>query len=127
MLPWGGSNEANVKLYHRTNKPNAIIEEGFRDGKRSYRGQPGVWLADSPVDPEQGGGGVDILEVNVPDEAAVSFEIETNKDERIFFIPAATLNSYGKPRICAEGEFPQPPKPTAEELEDMLRSDDLEN
>jgi hypothetical protein len=85
-------------VYHRTYSPEAIVESGFRDGKRSYLTSSthrGVWVADRALDVNEGAMGDVILVVDVPADVLEPFEwAEEGKPYREFLVPADVLNRY---------------------------------
>jgi len=99
-----------VILFHTTTAERAahIVESGFIDGRGQYltrHDYSGVWVADSPVDINEGAGGDTLLEVEVSlSDAKVSeYEvIETAQGSgslRTFLIPAEILNARSSVRI----------------------------
>lgn len=93
-----------MKLFHgtTTEAANAILRDGFRDTPphlafEHEAGSPGgVWLADAPVDENEGARGGDVhLMVEVPDDALNGYEIEElDHPNRTFVVPANVLNIY---------------------------------
>ena len=98
-----------MKLYHPTMHATEILREGFGERSGSYLTQndhSGVWLYDRPVDKRMGGGDEAVmLEVEMPESIVVPFEWVTGPAYRQFLIPAALLNTCGRPRVSEE----QPP------------------
>ena len=100
-------------FYHRTPAAQAIVSGGFRDATGSYGFGimlTGVWLADQPLDSNEGAKGEELLEVSVPDEVDLSgFEfIEDEKGYREWCVPAALINARGTIRQVGpeeEGEI----------------------
>ncbi len=96
-------------LYHRTYEAKAILAQGFRDGKGTYvtddREFQGVWLADHPLDVNEGADGDGVLVLDIPEEVIAQYEwIEEGKRYREFLVPAEIVNRYGPPRIYEEEE-----------------------
>jgi hypothetical protein len=87
-----------VRLYHRTDRAAAIREGGFRDAGGSYgtsRIHRGVWVADSPLNVNEGVEGDAVLVIEAPASAIAPFEwIEEGKGYREFLVPADELNRY---------------------------------
>jgi hypothetical protein len=87
-----------MRLYHRTDAAAAIIRDGFRDGVGNYltdRLWSGVWLADEPLDGNEGAYGQALLavEIDADESALVNYEwIEDGKGFREWLIPASILN-----------------------------------
>lgn len=85
-------------LYHRTEHGGAILADGFRDAEGYYMTAHlfrGVWVADWPLDCNEGAKGDDLLVADVPECLVAEFEwIEDGKGYREFLVPAAILNQY---------------------------------
>lgn len=89
-----------IILWHRTAAASAdnILREGFRDGRGRYmtdREFSGVWLADRPLDSNEGAwGDTYLLKVTLDcaeDEIADFEWIEEGKPHREWLIPAPFL------------------------------------
>jgi len=99
-----------VTFYHRTDAARAILDGGFRDATGSYMFAritlTGVWLADQPLDSNEGAKGNDLLEVTMPDEMDLSgFEIVgDNAGYREWCVPAALINRHGTVRQVGPAE-----------------------
>ncbi len=98
-----------MTLYHTTYEAKAILDQGFRDGKGTYLTDDcefrGVWLADRPLDVNEGADGDGILVLDIPEEVIAEYEwIEEGKRYREFLVPAEIVNRYGPPRIYEEEE-----------------------
>ena len=64
-------------FYTRTNAPDEILREGFRDhGTDPTSFSHGAWISDQPVDPYLGARGKSVLEVDVPAPEIVRYETE---------------------------------------------------
>jgi hypothetical protein len=66
--------------FHTTDATEAILRDGFRDGEGAPAyiglGVSGVFIADVPVDVNEGAKGEDVLEVVLPDDVDLGdFEI----------------------------------------------------
>jgi len=90
-----------MNLYHRTYAAEAILREGFRDGKGDYLalGAPhGVFVSDQPLDEREGALGNVVLVVSgVPEAAVAEFEWlrpDDLRSFRIFVVPAELLNRF---------------------------------
>ena len=87
-----------VRLYHTTDAPDQIMAEGFRDGEGQYlttNVYRGVWLADVPLDSNEGAKGEHALVLEIPEPVVVPFEwVEERKTYREFLVPAETVNRY---------------------------------
>jgi hypothetical protein len=72
--------------------------DGFRDGEGDYLTSDthrGVWLADVPLDANEGAKGEHVLVVDVPESVVAPYEwIEDEKTYREFLVPAAAVNGY---------------------------------
>lgn len=90
-----------MRLYHRTTESAAvaILIGGFRDANDRYMTEQeyaGVWLADRPLDGNEGAAGDVLLaiEIALPDRVIAEFEwVEEGKPYREFLIPAALINT----------------------------------
>jgi hypothetical protein len=95
--------------YHRTAAANEIVAHGFRDGAGYYLTNTiheGVWLADRPLNDDEGAKGDDLLGVVIPDELLAQYEwVEETKPYREFLVPAAVVNEYGPPRFVDEDQL----------------------
>jgi hypothetical protein len=96
-----------VKVYHRTSSEVAavILADGFRDGEGTYgTGEMfrGVWLADTPLDDNEGAHGDTVLAVEIPETVLTEWEwVEEGKRYREFLVPAEITNAY-PPEVVAE-------------------------
>lgn len=60
----------------------------------------GVWLANQPLDENEGAWGNTVLLIEIPEPVVAKFEwIEEEKPYREFLVPAEIVNSYGAPVI----------------------------
>jgi hypothetical protein len=93
--------------FHTTDAADAIILDGFRDGEGSYMlvGMTlrGVFIADVPVDVNEGAKGEDVLEVVLPDDVdlddyEIVCEIGTYRE---WCVPAELINSRGRVRLLS--------------------------
>ena len=94
-------------LYHRTSAANAILAGGFRDGQGTYLTHEtwrGVWLADRPLDANEGASGDTVLFVDLPDEVAAKHEWDQDIGYREFLVPAEIVNRFPV-RVCLTCEF----------------------
>lgn len=58
-----------MKLYHTTDHAKTILFEGFMDRSGNYgigMITAGVWLADRPLDANEGADGNTVLEIEIP-------------------------------------------------------------
>ena len=64
-----------TRYFHTTDAADAILRDGLRDSEGSY-GFPitlrGVWIADTPLDMNEGAVGDEVLEVILPSEINVA-------------------------------------------------------
>ncbi len=100
-------------LYHTTFAADAILAEGFRDGEGRYLTDQihrGVWLADRPLDSNEGAHGDTVLVIDIPEDVVVSYEwvnewgevdsawITADLMYREFLVPAEVVIRYGPPK-----------------------------
>src|SRR4051812_17951821 len=90
-----------MNLYHRTYAAEAIIRDGFRDGKGDYLAlgaRRGVFVSDQPLDEREGALGNVVLVVSgVPEAAVAGFEWlrpDNDRSFRAFVVPAEVLNRF---------------------------------
>ena len=107
-----------MKLYHRTGAASAILANGFQDATGSYMlvgiTLSGVWLADQPLDANEGAKGRDLLEVTFPGDVDLSFwELVPEVDGepapgyggyREWCMPAALINDRAAVRLMTFAE-----------------------
>jgi hypothetical protein len=102
-----------MRCFHRTNAADAILKEGFRDATGFYGfdlEQSGVWVADRPLDANEGARGNRLLIIELPEDVFREHEYtEEGFPYREAIIPAAVLNRYGPPRECTPEEEEQAP------------------
>lgn len=85
-------------FYHVTTRENAvqILADGFKDGVGRYMTShtfSGVWLADQPLDANEGASGETVLEVQLPTGIVDEWEwIEEGKPYREWLVPAEVVN-----------------------------------
>ena len=89
----------SMKLFHTTDAADAILSEGFRDGEGLYMTRElfrGVWLADRPLDENEGAKGGDVLMLDIPEAAVAEYEWkqEISFGYREFLVPAEIVNRY---------------------------------
>jgi hypothetical protein len=100
-----------VRLYHTTDAAESILKAGFRDTEGAYllweTTLCGVFLANVPVDVNEGAKGDQLLTVDIPDSIDLStFEIvEDGKPYREWCVPASILDEHGVVQRAA-GESP---------------------
>jgi hypothetical protein len=88
-----------MRVYHRTDRGEAILRDGFRDGEGSYGTRTlyrGVWVSSgSPLDENEGAAGDGVVLLEIPDELFRAFEwIEEGKPYREALVPASELNRH---------------------------------
>lgn len=94
--------------YHTTDAAVEILRSGFRDTTGSYLFHDfkltGVWLADNPIDANEGTKGDEILRVEFPDAVNLNdFEVvEDLKPYREWCVPAALINSHATVTLLSE-------------------------
>jgi hypothetical protein len=99
-----------MDVYHTTNDAaaRAIVHAGFRDHTALYMTtQPftGVWVADRPLDYNEGCKGDILLGITIPTTLFVEYEwVEEGKPYRESLIPAALLNAHGPARYISDEE-----------------------
>jgi hypothetical protein len=106
--------------YHVTDAAFAILREGFRDETGSYMFENlvliGVWIADQPLNCNEGAKGDQVLKVEFADDFSLeSYEIveeEPMNAYREWCVPAALINTHAAVTLLNEEEV--------EELEDRL-------
>jgi hypothetical protein len=95
-------------VYHRTDHAAAILADGFEDGEGNYltlNTHRGVWVADFPLDVNDGAIGEHVLALEIPEEQLIEFEwVEEHKGYREFLVPASVLNGH-VPALLAEAEI----------------------
>lgn len=98
-------------LFHTTGAAEVILRDGFRDGSGSYMFSgitlTGVFLANRPVDCNEGATGDQVLEVALPDGLDLSqWAIE---EEGLpvweWCVPAEVVNRHGSLRLLTEDEL----------------------
>ncbi len=102
--------------FHTTDAAYVILRDGFRDGTGNYMFAgftlTGVFLANRPVDCNEGATGGQVLAVDFGDDVCLDeFElVEEGKPYREWCVPAEILNRYATARLLkpADGrnEFP---------------------
>jgi hypothetical protein len=90
-------------VFHTTPAAEAILTEGFRDGRGTYmtgRMFTGVWFGDRPMDCNEGAKGDTVLVLDIPEGVLRKYEwCEEGKPYREFLVPARVVNRYGPPKI----------------------------
>jgi hypothetical protein len=111
LLHGDGETEAMPTYFHTTDAAAAILRDGFRDGTGSYLlaslTLTGVFLADMPVDVNEGARGDQVLAVELPDDLDLDpFElIEDMKPYREWCVPAQLVNEHGAVRMLSQDEL----------------------
>lgn len=99
--------------FHTTDAAERILGEGFRDGSGTYLMTTivltGVFIADMPVNVNEGAIGDQVLEVVLPDDTDLDdFElVEEGKPYREWCVPAELINRLGTVRLLADDEVEQ--------------------
>jgi len=94
-----------MKCYHATSGLAAekIEKFGFKDGTGSYmtdQSHTGVWIADRPLDENDGAISEALFEIEIDEADIAGFEwIEEGKAFREFLVPAAILNRHPRQRL----------------------------
>jgi hypothetical protein len=121
-----------VYLYHRTDAARSIESGEFRNGSGTYftnNVYEGVWVADQPLDINEGAVGKYVMTIEVPSDFDLQYYEwqEDGKGYRKFLIPAEVLNGF--PIIAVEeDDWNAPPDwdSLAEELRGQQGPIDLE-
>jgi hypothetical protein len=96
--------------FHTTDATKAILRDGFRDTEGSYMligtTLRGVFLADVPLDANEGTKGEDVLEVTLPDDTDLDdYEIVDEMGTyREWCVPAELINTRGTTRLVSPEE-----------------------
>ena len=92
-----------MRVYHTTYAPDAILAQGFKDGRGYYltdRLWTGLWLSDRPLDSKEGAKDDVVLAMDIPMKVLKLYEwVEEGKGYREFLFPAEIVNQYGPPRL----------------------------
>jgi hypothetical protein len=105
-----------VICYHTTDAANTILAEGFRDTTGSYMLHDfeltGVWLADRPLNCNQGAKGDQVLRVELPDDLELREIVELDEDGnpaiggyREWDVPAALINEHATVTLMSDDEL----------------------
>lgn len=85
-------------VYHCTDAAEQILARGFHDSEGTYLTRnvyTGVWVADRPLDVNDGVDGDRVLAIEIPESVIASFEwIEEEEPYREWLVPAQVLNEY---------------------------------
>lgn len=98
--------------FHTTDAAEAILASGFRDGTGNYLvvgvTLTGVFIADHPVDCNEGAKGDQVLAIEVPDALDLDeYEIVQEDGDmgyREWCVPAHLLNARAAIRLLTEAE-----------------------
>lgn len=93
-----------IRVFHRTHHADAILREGFRDGRYVVPGigpMQGIFVsADWPLDVNEGADGDVVLALEIPAELFERYEwVEVDKGYREALIPARDLNGFPLVRL----------------------------
>lgn len=101
-----------MKLYHRTSSEaaEAILASGFRDATGKYMTSSehtGVWVANRPLDANEGADGDALLELTIDEALIADYEWvqEPSFGYREWLVPAAVLNTSASTRSVDEDEL----------------------
>ena len=104
--------ERELVLYHRTAAAEAILRDGFRDGRSTYLTDmvfEGVFVSDVPVDINEGAQGEQLLTVRLCERDIAQYEFRDLTGLwnlfREWCIPARILNESGTTRLLSEFEI----------------------
>ncbi len=93
-------------VYHTTPSAVEILMGGFRDGcgtDSTSNVYQGVWLADHPLDANDGAEGDTVLRMNISEDVVLEWErVEDGKSYREFLVPAEVVNRYCSPTVFAK-------------------------
>ena len=105
-----------MRVYHATSADaaGAILAGGFRDATGYFLTRQlhtGVWVADQPLDENEGATSENLLTLDVPDADLELYEwVEEGKGYREFLVPAEILNRHAvaivdadEPRVSGPG------------------------
>jgi hypothetical protein len=101
----------SIRLYHTTSAAAEILANGFRDGEGSYMfvgmTLKGVFLADDPVDENEGATGDQVLAVDFPDDVDLAdYAIEEEgRPVWEWCVPANLINSRATLRLLTTDEL----------------------
>lgn len=93
-----------MKLFHNTFAADAILRDGFRDGRGWIEDLElvGVWLSDRPLEEQDGAKGDTRLSVEIPEAEIAEYEVfEDGKTYREWCVPAAIVNRSGHVRLAS--------------------------
>jgi hypothetical protein len=98
--------------YHTTDAADAILRDGFRDRTASHGFATfvltGVWLADIPLDVNEGAKGGQVLQVDLPDDVNLAdFELiyeGIGMGYREWCVPAALINEHATVMLLNDDE-----------------------
>jgi hypothetical protein len=93
--------------YHRTNRAEAILHDGFRDHAGSYGFDTilrGVFISDVPVDENEGANGDELLEIILDCDISEYQLIYEGANYREWCVPAILLNREAKVRLMTSEE-----------------------
>lgn len=92
--------------YHTTDAAEEIIANGFRDASGSYLGAKltGVFLANNPVDTNEGAKGDQVLQVKFSNDIDVeAYElVEEGKTYREWCVPAELVNDHAEVTLLTD-------------------------
>lgn len=97
--------------FHTTDASAAILRDGFLDGEGGYMFATitlrGVFIANTPVDVNEGAKGEDVLEVALPDDLDLGdYElVQEGSTYREWCVPAELINTRGTVRLLSDDEL----------------------
>jgi hypothetical protein len=99
-----------MRYFHTTDSAAVILTAGFRDATSNYLTTltlTGVFLADGPVDVNQGASGDQVLAVDLSDDVLLGeFElVEEGKPYREWCVPANLINTHGTVQLLTDDEL----------------------
>jgi hypothetical protein len=130
------------RFFHTTDAATAILADGFRDSTGSYLFAnftlTGVWIADSPLDVNEGAKDDQVLALDLPDNMELDeYEIvEDIKGCREWCVPAGLINSHAEVTLLTQEQldamwleetYPkrETPMPTGDDFIDTYANDEL--
>jgi len=97
-----------TRYYHTTDAADAILRDGFRDGEGTYGFATytlsGVFLADDPVDINEGAVGDQVLAIDLAVPIDDYELVADGNTSREWCVPAELINSQGIVTLLTEDE-----------------------
>jgi hypothetical protein len=99
-----------TRYFHTTDAAAEILQDGFRDATGSYMLRnhtlTGVFIADTPLDINEGAAGEALLSIELPDtvDLAAYELVEAMKPYREWCVPAELINTHGRLQLIDPDE-----------------------